>query len=235
MGAVDDVLIPGAVGRFDRRTLYPHERAALELGFSRIGGATGARVLDMGCGRGRTTAVLVDDYRAEVEAFDIDPAIIEEAKRDRPDIPFDVADATRLDGRADASCDLVLFSFNGLDYIPDAEGRRRCLSEVARVLRPGGAFVYSSHNRRALLANKDARRILRHNLWRILTGTEHLIERSRHWAVACWHGTPDREAELLAAAGLSLLAVHSRRAGTVSTDVAAASAEHWPYYVAVRG
>ena len=46
----------------------------------------------------------------------------------------------------DAAFDFVLFSFNGLDYV-DHEGRLQALGEVHRVLAPGGAFVFSTHNR----------------------------------------------------------------------------------------
>lgn len=233
--ANSDVPVPGAVGGFDRRTLYAHERAALDAAFAEVGGARpDLRLLDIGCGRGRTTVVLADDYRVAVEAFDIDPAIVEDAKRERPDIAYSVGDATDLSRWADGSFDVVLFSFNGLDYVPSTEGRRSCFAEAARVLKPGGAFVYSSHNRGALLSNKDARRILRRNLWRVLTGVPHLQERSRHWVVDCWHGTPASEEAMAREYGLRLLDVFSRGRGGVTTDRAAASGDHWPYYVAVK-
>jgi SAM-dependent methyltransferase len=41
---------------------------------------------------------------------------------------------------------LVVFSFNGIDVIPTVEGRRRCLAECARVLRPHGRLLFSVHN-----------------------------------------------------------------------------------------
>lgn len=230
----DPVLIPGSVKQFGRTTLYSHERAAFDDAFQRVGGAEGTKVLDMGCGRGRTTAVLVDEYHADVRAFDIDAPIIAEASRARPDINYHVGDATHLVGYEDGSLDLVLFSFNGIDYIPTREARKACYSEAARVLRPGGAFVYSSHNRRALLANKDARRILRHNIWRLLTGAEMLYEPGRVWNLESWHGTPRTEALALADAGLQQVSVWSRRRNLPTDDPAAAKGEHWPYYVAVK-
>ena len=41
--------------------------------------------------------------------------------------------------------DLVLFSFNGIDYL-DSQGRMRALSEIRRVLKPSATFCFSSHN-----------------------------------------------------------------------------------------
>lgn len=226
--------VPGAVGRFDRDTLFAHERAALDDAFARLAGTAPVRVLDLGCGRGRTTAVIAAMANVEITALDIDEAIVADARRVHPEIAFAVGDATRLDGFADAAFDLVLFSFNGIDYIDTRAGRRACLAEVARVLRPGGVFVHSSHNRRALWANRDARRILKRNLWRLLTGADLLRERGRLWDLECWHGTPASEKDLLAEAGLELVRVFSRARAGVAEGVAATTREHWPYYVSVR-
>jgi SAM-dependent methyltransferase len=43
-----------------------------------------------------------------------------------------------------------VFSANGIDCIRTNEGRAKCLREVARVLKPGGVFVVSSHNAQAI-------------------------------------------------------------------------------------
>lgn len=228
------VLVPGSVTNFERKTLYAHERAAFDDAFARIGGSDGRRVLDMGCGRGRTTSIFADEYRAAVRAFDIDPDIVSDAASMRPDIEFRIDDATKLEGYDDASFDVVCFPFNGIDYIDSRKAREACYAEVNRVLRPGGVFVYSSHNRQALLANKDARRIFRHNFWRLIGGADMLYEPGRMWSLPLWHGSPRQEAAMLAAAGLERLAVWSRRRGKPTDDLGAARREHWPYYVAVK-
>ncbi len=57
-------------------------------------------------------------------------------------IRFEVDDATDLVWAADQSFDLVLavFLFNYLD----AAQTRQCMAEVARVLKPGGRFVFGA-------------------------------------------------------------------------------------------
>ncbi len=46
---------------------------------------------------------------------------------------------------ADQSFDGVLFSFNGIDHVPGYADKVEVLCEIARVLRPGGSFIFSVH------------------------------------------------------------------------------------------
>jgi SAM-dependent methyltransferase len=104
------------------------------------------RILDVGVGGGRTTAALVaisDRYIG----IDISPEMIDEARRRFPSVSFAVCDARALARFANEAWDLVWFSYNGIDSIGHSD-RLRTLSEIHRVLAPGGAFVFSSHSRR---------------------------------------------------------------------------------------
>jgi ubiquinone/menaquinone biosynthesis C-methylase UbiE len=96
--------------------------------------------LELGCGIGAVSAFLVDTYKMNVCGTDFDPEQIEIARRMQPEsdhLHFSVEDAAHLTFE-DASFDLVL-SQNVFHHVPDWEAAVR---EVARVLRPGGYFIW---------------------------------------------------------------------------------------------
>lgn len=103
-----------------------------------------AHILDLGCGGGRTTAHLVN-RGYQVTAGDIVPGMVEATKKRLPGVDCRILDATCLDLPSE-TFDVVWFSFNGLDYIYPFASRLSALSEIKRVLKPGGIFIYSSHN-----------------------------------------------------------------------------------------
>jgi ubiquinone/menaquinone biosynthesis C-methylase UbiE len=96
--------------------------------------------LELGCGIGAVSAFLADTYAMNVCGTDFDPEQIEIARRMQPEsdhLHFSVEDAAHLTFEA-ASFDLVL-SQNVFHHVPDWEAAVR---EVARVLRPGGYFIW---------------------------------------------------------------------------------------------
>lgn len=123
-----------------RDSLTPAEVAALGEVWPLVRGD----VLDVGVGGGRTTAYLRDVARS-YRALDISQAMVDACRALHRGAEVAIGDARTLEGHPDRAYDLVLFSFNGIDYI-DHGDRRHVLEAAWRVLRPGGAFVYSSHN-----------------------------------------------------------------------------------------
>lgn len=124
--------------------LFPAEQLIFD-GFA--GRLSTLRLLDIGIGTGRTSAALsgrVGSYAG----CDYSPAMIEAARQRCPGLDLRLADARNLTGHASESFDIVLFSYNGMDGVGHAD-RLRILSEVRRVLIPGGHFVFATHNRRA--------------------------------------------------------------------------------------
>lgn len=103
-----------------------------------------AKILDIGCGAGRTSWGL-KQMGYEVTAIDLSAPLIEAAKRNYPDIDFGVGDATKLEF-PDNTYDMVLFSFNGIDGLFPVAKRLTAISEIRRVLKSGGVFVMSTHN-----------------------------------------------------------------------------------------
>jgi len=120
--------------------LRPVEAALIEAFFP----APPARVLDLGCGAGRTTGALAElGYR--VVGIDLAESLLANARRRYPMLDFRQMDATAL-AFDDATFDAAIFSFNGLDVIYPEASRLRSLVETSRVLRVGGAYICSSHN-----------------------------------------------------------------------------------------
>lgn len=101
-------------------------------------------VLDLGCGTGRTTSFL-KAYNVNVTGADYAPEMIKKARELHPGISFHVADAKNLPFR-NGEFDVVIFSFNGLDYLCPKPERLKALGEISRVLKGGGLFIFSSHN-----------------------------------------------------------------------------------------
>jgi SAM-dependent methyltransferase len=107
-----------------------------------LGEVAGRRVLEVGCGAAQCGRWLVD-HGAEVIALDLSTAQLAYARRlsaaTGVDVPLVQADAGRLPLRAD-SVDLACSAFGAVPFVADSAA---VMAEVARVLRPGGRWVFS--------------------------------------------------------------------------------------------
>ncbi len=116
----------------------------------------GLRILDIGVGGGRTSAILAENA-AQYIGIDYVPAMVEACRQRFPRLQFEVMDAADLSAFADGHFDLVVFSFNGLGYLhPDGQ-RRQCLLECRRILKNGGIFIFSLHHARSLFLRPPLR------------------------------------------------------------------------------
>ena len=120
--------------------LEPGEEAAF---LAVAGHAKGGAILDIGVGGGRTAPLMLS-LSADYLGIDYCPTMVDIARSRFPHLQFVKMDARNLTF-ADASFDLVAFSYNGIDSV-DLPGRLDVLRSVHRVLRPGGCFVFSALN-----------------------------------------------------------------------------------------
>lgn len=109
-----------------------------------------SRILDIGCGAGRTTIGLYRLGYHLVEGLDLSEAMIVQAIRISEklnyNITFRVGDATCLD-YDDETFYAALFSFNGIMQIPGRENRIKALKEIKRILKSKGYFLFTTHDR----------------------------------------------------------------------------------------
>ena len=142
-----------------------------------------ARVLDYGCGYGRLAGLLVRQGFENVEGVDVAPRLVSRAKNEQPGARFTVlTNPPQLDQQED-SVDLVLL-FAVLTCIPGDAGQRELVTELRRVLRPGGLLYVSD-----LYLQADHRNRSRYQQFAAKYGTYGIFETGD--GVVCRHHTTD--------------------------------------------
>jgi len=130
----------------------------------RLGGAmNGGHALELGCGRGVGVELILDVFGADsVDGFDLDSRMVAHAQRRLSEcgsrVRLWVGDASAISA-PDAMYDAV-FDFGIIHHVPDW---RRAVSEVERVLKPGGRF-YGEEVLKRVVVHPITRRLLRHPL-----------------------------------------------------------------------
>jgi SAM-dependent methyltransferase len=109
---------------------------------------TGGRVLEVGCGRGVALPVLAERLApAALFGLDLNPMLLEAAalRLDAAGIPATLLEADiRAIPLETSSVDLVVDFGTCYHVSGGVDGARAALSEIARVLRPGGLFVHET-------------------------------------------------------------------------------------------
>lgn len=132
--------------------------------FKQLGGTLrGGKVLEVGCGRGVGTRLILDKLGAEhVDAFDLDPEMVRLARRrlarHAHRVRLWVGDITAI--QADDETYDAAFDFGIVHHVPNW---RSALVEIHRVLKPNGRF-FAEEVLREFILNPVVRRILDHPL-----------------------------------------------------------------------
>jgi len=108
-----------------------------------------SRILDVGCGAGRTTLALFRRGYENIIGLDLSEEMVfaarSIAKNAQIPVEFLVGDACALPF-VENSFDTVFFSFNGLMTIPEVQVRQKAIDDIYRVLKPGGRFIFTTHD-----------------------------------------------------------------------------------------
>lgn len=109
-----------------------------------------AHLLDLGCGTGRIAFGLEKLGYVNVSGADYSESMIQGARTIAEAIGsrvnFFQADARELPWEEE-SFEGIIFGFNGFFMIPGTAAREKALGEIHRVLKPGGYFVFTGHDR----------------------------------------------------------------------------------------
>jgi ubiquinone/menaquinone biosynthesis C-methylase UbiE len=135
--------------------LFPAEDTIIKMLASEL---SQGRLLDIGIGAGRTTAH-VKDRCGEYVGIDYSAEMIDRARTQFQNLDLRVIDARDLSAFGSQTFDIVMFSYNGLDYLAH-DDRLKALKEINRVLRKDGAFIFSTHNRDSRINTPNALRNL---------------------------------------------------------------------------
>lgn len=123
------------------------------------GVARDSRVLDYGCGYGRTLATLHQDGWTNLEGVDPARALIARGRKLWPSLHLEILTNPPALPHADGSIDVVLL-FAVLTCIPTDSDQHALIAELHRVLRPGGLLYVSDYP-----LQDDARNRSRYNLY----------------------------------------------------------------------
>ncbi|MBO5255233.1 MAG: class I SAM-dependent methyltransferase [Opitutales bacterium] len=109
-----------------------------------------AKILELGCGAGRIARGLSAIGYENITATDFSKNMVKAAsalaKKYGDKTVCEFCDATNICFE-DESFDAVIFGFNGLMQIPKEKNRINALSEIFRVLKSCGVFIFTTHDR----------------------------------------------------------------------------------------
>lgn len=211
-------------------------------------------IMDLGVGGGRTTEHLLkisNDYLG----VDYSAEMIVRCNGRFKNVRFEQADARNLSRFPGNHFAFILFSFNGIDYVPH-EDRLVILQQVHQCLVSDGLFSFSSHNKLSKVVSPlNPDRIWTMNplkfVWRLglyfsavaryfrlrkLIYEEHgharRIDGAFNFSLVTYYVDPAEQKRQLEAAGFELLSIYDSSGKSVEID--SGSTDQWLYYLAKK-
>ena len=167
------------------------------------------KILDIGCGAGRTTVPLAK-MGYDVVGIDYSKKMIGFAKKKYPNILFNVMNASELKYK-ESTFDYILFSFNGLDCIASESKRFQCIKEMRRVLKKGGILLFSTHNPFKLPLNSWKMKVLIENTLRGNIFRKYWIEHSPFGTVYLYYKDVFKQKKDIEKLGLKILEIRGKK------------------------
>jgi SAM-dependent methyltransferase len=124
----------------DELAQKPFDRKMLEWLAERVGAL--GRICDVGCGPGQVARYL-HDQGVQVCGIDLSPAMVEQAQRLHPGVPFQQGNMLALNDTADNTFG-GMAAFYSIIHIP-RPAVVEALQELKRVLRPAGTLLLTFH------------------------------------------------------------------------------------------
>jgi len=142
VGNLNDVDAMGGafIAMSDKLGRYEETRAECEQIVELLGLEPGARILDAGCGFGRTVAVFAE-MGCDAVGVDISPAVIEEARRRNPGPDYLVHDLTEPLPAEVERFDAIVNVYSSFGYGETVADDEAVLRTWHDALKPGGALV----------------------------------------------------------------------------------------------
>ncbi len=117
---------------------YQAETEAL-AGFIRSHCPHAKTVLDVGCGTGRHARILSDRFNLEVDGIDIDPNMIEVARKENPKGTFSVDDMTSFG--TGKKYDVILSMFSAIAYVRTLQNVTKALTCFKDHIKSDGIII----------------------------------------------------------------------------------------------
>jgi SAM-dependent methyltransferase len=160
---------PGRQGSWDDEGFFATGRAEIDATLADVGDLLVARnaALDFGCGLGRLSQALAVHF-AEVAGIDVARSMVEgaQARNAFPDRVSYVVNTAATLPFDDATFDFA-YSNLVLQHVPP-KAAERYISELVRVLRPGGVLVFQELSHRAPTVRNAVLRVLPRGVRRIV-------------------------------------------------------------------